>query len=80
MVNFTKERSIFFFSRGITRDSYLFVFVTESTIDQPPFDLGVLSPHNSGLHVIPLQKTCQNRGIPIRLNGMTVSYFESVKS
>lgn len=39
MVNSTKERSLF--SRGRTKNSYL--FVTESTIDQFPFYLGVLS-------------------------------------
>lgn len=39
MVNSTKE--VFFFSRGTTINSYL--FVTESTIDQFPFYLGVLN-------------------------------------
>ena len=39
MFNSTKE--VFFFLRGTTINSYL--FVTESTIDQFPFYLGVLN-------------------------------------
>ena len=41
MIHFTKERSLF--SRGTAGNSYLFVFVTESTIDQFHFYWGVLN-------------------------------------
>lgn len=75
MINSANERGLFF-SQGTTRNSYL--FFTESTIDQSPFLFGSIEyTHYSELHVTP---TCQIQGIPILLPGMTVSYFESVKS
>jgi hypothetical protein len=65
------------FSRGTTSNSYL--SVTEPTMDQVPF--GSLEyTHNSELHVPPPKRHVRARGIPIGLNGMTVSHSESVKS
>jgi hypothetical protein len=58
MVNSTKE--VFFFSRGRTRNPYL--FVTEETIDQFPFFFGSIEyTHNSELHALPTKRHVRSR-------------------
>ena len=76
MANSTK---IFFFSRGITSNSYLFICYR---IDHGSTPLSVRSieyTHSSELHVTPPKTHVRVGDIPTRLNGMTVSYYESVK-
>ena len=76
MINSTKEKSLF--SRGTTRNSYL--FVTESTIDQFRLYWGVLNTPIILSFMLLLPETCQIQGIPIRLNEMTVSHSKTVKN